>query len=107
MARLYLAGETADSPRASPLFADFTGAPPIWLTVSDTELLRDDSRRMAAQLQAAGVAVSFCETHDLPHVWPLFHNHLPEARQTLGALAEWITSLPSGQHDAPDRVIES
>jgi acetyl esterase/lipase len=107
MARLYLDGNSPSDPRASPLFADFSEAPPIWLTVSDTEILRDDSRRLAFRLRAAGVPVTLQEAHDLPHVWPLFHNHLPEARQTLGALAEWITSLPSGQHGAPDRAIES
>lgn len=97
MAELYLQGQSARHPRASPMFADFEGAPPIWLTVSDSEILRDDSRRFAARLRDAGVAVTFEEAHDLPHVWPLFQNHLPEARATLGALANWINALPPGQ----------
>lgn len=101
MARLYLQGQDAESPRASPILADFKGAPPVWLTVSDSEILRDDSRRLAARLREAGVSASLQELHDLPHVWPLFQNHLPEARQSLAALADWINAV------LPDRAGES
>ena len=93
MAGMYLAGADPDDPRASPLRADFTGAPPVWLTVGDTEILLDDTRRMEAHLRAQGVDVTCVIEHDLPHVWPLFHDLLPEARETLGKLAAWVTSL--------------
>lgn len=98
MAQLYLAGQDAEDPRVSPLFANYKGAAPVWITVGDTEMLRDDARRMVARLKADKVQVTFVEQHDLPHVWPLFHNILPEARQCLNALAEWIRpqlDLPS------------
>ena len=90
LADLYLQGHAANDPAASPLFADFTGAPPVWMTVGDTEILLDDSRRMLARLQAQGVTAKLVIAHDLPHVWPLMHNILPEARQTLASLARWI-----------------
>lgn len=86
----YLGFHPADDPRVSPLFADFTGAPPVWLTASDTEILRDDTLRMADHLRAQGSAVALTVVYDLPHVWPLFHNVLPEARATLDDLAAWI-----------------
>ena len=41
-------------------------------------------------MRSEGVQVQLVQEHDLPHVWPLFHNILPEARQTLNALAAWI-----------------
>ncbi|MET4104165.1 monoterpene epsilon-lactone hydrolase [Roseovarius sp. MBR-78] len=93
IATLYLQGAAADDPRASPLLADFTGAPPVWLVVGDTEILRDDTRRMAARLRAQGVAVAERIEGDLPHVWPIFHNILPEARASLRDVAGWIRSL--------------
>jgi len=90
MAELYLGPSAHDDPRASPLFADFKNAPPVFLTVGDTEILLDDTVRLHEKLQEQGVDV-ICEvTHDLPHVWPLFHNILPEARETLTDVAEWI-----------------
>ncbi len=94
MVQLYLAGFNPSDPKISPLYADFQGAPPVWLCASDTEILRDDSRRLVTRLEAANVQVTFCEEHDLPHVWPLFQNHLPEAQATIEALADWIKALP-------------
>ncbi|GLT11817.1 hydrolase [Sulfitobacter porphyrae] len=91
MCRMYLGNHPAEDPAVSPLFADFTGAAPVWLTVGDTEILRDDSRRMAARLREQGVDVCFTEVRDLPHVWPILHNILPEARASLRALAVWIS----------------
>lgn len=92
-AELYLADADARDGRASPLFADFAGAAPVWLTAGDTEILLDDTRRMAAHLRAQGVAVTEVIERDLPHVWPLFHTLMPEARATLDAVAAWIRRL--------------
>jgi acetyl esterase/lipase len=86
----YLRGQMANVPEVSPLFADFMGAPPFWMTVGDTEILLDDSRRMTMRLHEQGVSAQLVVAHDVPHVWPLMHNILPEARQTLDTLARWI-----------------
>ncbi|MEB8387134.1 alpha/beta hydrolase [Rhodobacteraceae bacterium KMM 6894] len=93
MAKTYLCGAAPDDPRASPLFADFTGAGPVWLTVGDTEILLDDTRRMTERLVAQGVDVTCVTERDLPHVWPLMQGMIPEARQTLTELSGWITAL--------------
>ncbi len=90
MAAAYLAGAAATDPQASPLFADFKGCPPVWIAVGDTEILLDDTRRIVPRMKAQGVSVQMHIAHDVPHVWPLFHNTLPEARQTLRQLAGWI-----------------
>jgi acetyl esterase/lipase len=90
---LYLGGAAPDDPRASPLFADFRGAPPAWLAVSDTEILLDDTRRMAVRLGHDGVDVTEVVTRDLPHVWPFFQPVLPEANATLRQLGGWISRL--------------
>jgi acetyl esterase/lipase len=95
MAHLYLQGADPKDPRASPLFAAFTGAGPVWLAAGDTEILLDDTRRMTARLRAQGVPVTETLRQDLPHVWPIFHGLLPEADETLRDLAEWIRSLSS------------
>lgn len=90
MAQMYLQGADPVQPLASPLYADFTGAGPVWLTVGDTEIMLDDSRRMAAHLRAQGVAVDITVARDLPHVWPFFWRYLPEGEATLRVLAGWI-----------------
>lgn len=97
LAQMFLAGQSPRTPSISPLYGDFVGAPPVWITVGDTEILRDDAHRFAAHCRAQGVDVTLEEREDLPHVWPLFHNILPEARETLDGLAEWIRQRPGWQ----------
>lgn len=92
MTGMYLKGAAPDDPKVSPLFADFKGAPPVWLCAGTTEILLDDTRRMTQRLRDQGVDVTETIETDLPHVWPLFHNTLPEARRTLANLAQWISS---------------
>lgn len=93
LVRMYLRDHAPDAPRVSPLFAEFGGAPPVWLCAGTTEILLDDTRRMAARLRDQRVEVTERIEENLPHVWPIFHNTLPEARHTLATLTEWITSL--------------
>jgi len=93
MEEKYLAGADPADPRASPILAGFSGAAPVWLAVGDTEILRDDTRRMTQRLRKEGVAVTEVVEHDLPHVWPLFQGLMPEANATLRDLAGWIKAL--------------
>ena len=92
-AEMYLAGADAKDSRASPLYADFTGGPPVWICAGDTEILLDDTRRMAERLKAQGVPVDLRIEHDLPHVWPYFQGLMPEAMVTLREIAGWVSSL--------------
>lgn len=85
-----LNGADPADPRISPLFARFHGAPPTLIQVARTEILRDDSRRMAAHLREHGVQVSLQEWGNLPHVWQFFPGWLPEARKALSDAAAFI-----------------
>ncbi|SFR08357.1 alpha/beta hydrolase [Poseidonocella sedimentorum] len=102
MGEMYLGDADPRDPRASPLHAGFNGAPPVWLTVGRTEILRDDTLRMAETLRAEGVEVDEIIEGDLPHVWPIFHSYLPEARATLRHLAAWIRPLATTAAPRPD-----
>ncbi len=93
MAQMYLQGADATDPRASPLFADFDGAGPVWLAAATTEILLDDAKRIADRLMMQGIDVTCVIERDLPHVWPIMHGMIPEAGQTLAELTGWITSL--------------
>lgn len=90
---MYLQGADPRAPGASPLFAGFTGAGPVVMTVSDSEILQDDARRMQARLTEQGVKAELIEAHGLPHVWPYFHPILPEARTTLRQIAARIAAV--------------
>jgi epsilon-lactone hydrolase len=92
-AAMYLAGADARDPRASPLYADLAGLPPMLLFASRHEMLRDDTLRLAERASAAGVKVQLIVRDRLPHVWPVFVTLLPEARDafvTVTAFARQI-----------------
>ncbi|MGM0632580.1 MAG: alpha/beta hydrolase fold domain-containing protein, partial [Pseudomonadota bacterium] len=86
-AKLYLAGAEEQLPLASPLYGDFTGFPPLFIMLSETEVLRDDGLRVAEKADAAGVDVQLQVWRDQPHVWPIFHPLIPEASRGIGDLA--------------------
>ncbi|MCC5985181.1 MAG: alpha/beta hydrolase [Rhodobacteraceae bacterium] len=88
-ARILQGADPAD-PRISPLFGDFTGAPPVFLQVARTEILRDDALRMAEALRAQGAEVRCDVWGNLPHVWQFFPGWLPEARRALDQVAEFL-----------------
>jgi epsilon-lactone hydrolase len=92
-AAMYLAGADARDPRASPLYANLAGLPPMLLFASSHETLRDDTLRLAERATAAGVKVELIVRDRLPHVWPVFVTLLPEARDafiTVTAFARQI-----------------
>ncbi len=87
---LYLQGADPKDPRASPLFAAFPNPPPVYLQVSRSEIVFDDSMRLADRLEQAGGRVKLDIWDDAPHVFVLFENRIREARQALKSAGRWI-----------------
>jgi acetyl esterase/lipase len=90
----YLGGTTpAIDPLASPFYADLTGLPPLLIQVSGSEVLLDDSRRVAENARRVGVTVTERIWPGLPHVWQFFAVILPEARAALREMAAFVRSV--------------
>jgi monoterpene epsilon-lactone hydrolase len=92
-AAMYLAGADARDPRASPLYGDLSGLPPMLLFASRHEILRDDTLRLAERASAAGVEVELVVRDRLPHVWPVFVTLLPEARDAFAAVKRFAERI--------------
>lgn len=92
-AAIYLNGADGRDPRASPLYADLAGLPPMLLFASRHEILRDDSVRLAERAAAAGVEVELIMRDRLPHVWPVFVTLLPEARDAFATVAAFAREI--------------
>jgi acetyl esterase/lipase len=92
-AAIYLDGADARDPRASPLYADLAGLPPMLLFASRHEILRDDTLRLADRAAAAGVKVELIVRDRLPHVWPVFVTLLPEARDAFATVAAFAREI--------------
>jgi acetyl esterase/lipase len=65
------AGDRRD-PRASPLFADLTGLPPMLIQVGSEEVLMSDSVQLAERAGFALVDVTLRIWPDMVHIWPFF-----------------------------------
>jgi acetyl esterase/lipase len=90
MAEAYLGTTDARAPLASPLFADLRGLPPLLVHVGSAEILLDDSTQFAGRARAADVNVTLDVWDDMVHVWHAFAFILPEARQALDRVGEFL-----------------
>ncbi|WP_025597801.1 alpha/beta hydrolase [Burkholderia sp. WSM2230] len=94
-AKVYLGDMRATHPYASPLYADLRGLPPLFMMAGSTEVLLDDSRRVAANACAAGVDCELEVWNKMPHVWPIFAPFIPEANRALERAAAFIRRATS------------
>jgi acetyl esterase/lipase len=90
LATAYLGGADPHEPYASPLYADLRGLPPTLIQVSGDERLLDDSVRIAERMKQAGCDVELEIWPGLPHVWHAFATILPEARQAIRRIGEFV-----------------
>ncbi len=87
---VYLAGADPAHPYASPSRGDFAGLPPLLVTVSEEECLRDDAYRVVYNARQAKVPVELLSRPDMPHVWVVFPLFLPEAREDMHTLVRFV-----------------
>lgn len=85
-----LGGHDPADPRVSPLFARYPGCPPVFMAVSQAEILRDDALRLGRRLEAEGVPVSLDLQPACPHAWPIFAGRLAEADATIRRAAAFL-----------------
>lgn len=102
--KLYLQGADPLHPYASPCRGDYRQLPPLMLTVSEEECLRDDAYAVAERARQAGVPVKLLSRPDMPHVWPILRLLLPEARKDTERLINFVqTQLRSAPVKAQNR----
>jgi epsilon-lactone hydrolase len=76
-------------PRASPLWGQHHGLPPLFLTVSASEVLLDDVTRLAASVKAAGGNAQVSTPDGLIHIWTIFP-FLDEAATSLAEIGAFV-----------------
>jgi epsilon-lactone hydrolase len=97
-APIYLGGAPATDPLASPIFGDLSNLPPLFICASSTEVLLDDSLRLAGRAKQCGVEVGLSLWEDLPHAWPvLIGFRLPEAHAAVREIADFMRHRTSAQ----------
>jgi acetyl esterase/lipase len=89
-AKLYLGDADPRSPLASPLYADPAGLPPLLIQVGSEEVLLSDSTQFAEKARLAGVDLTLENWKGMQHVWQFTASMLPEARQAVARIGEFI-----------------
>jgi len=89
-AGLYLAGQDASHPLASPIFADLSGLPPLLIHVGGEEVLLDDAIRLNKAAKKAGVDVSLEVWNGQMHVWHLMSAIVPEGKHAIEVIGTFV-----------------
>jgi monoterpene epsilon-lactone hydrolase len=87
---MYVARTNPCEPLCSPLFADLHGLPPLLIQVGSDEVFLSDSTCFAEHARAAGVDVTLEVWRGMQHVWQYSAPFVPEARQAINRIGEFI-----------------
>jgi acetyl esterase/lipase len=90
MVELYLQGKDVKDPYASPNFADLRSLPPLLIHVGRDEVLLDDAIKLDQKARADGVDSTLEIWEDMIHVWHAFHPMLPEGRDGIVRVGEFL-----------------
>ncbi|MFO7797316.1 MAG: alpha/beta hydrolase [Promethearchaeati archaeon] len=86
----YLGDVDPKNPLVSPLFGDLHGLPPIYIQVGTSEILLDDSKRIAQKLKEANVEVELDIWKDMVHVFAAFAQFAQEPKEAIEKIASFI-----------------
>jgi acetyl esterase/lipase len=86
---LYLGDADPNDPMVSPINGNFSGLPPMYIQVSDSEMLLDDSLRLARRCHTYDVEVNVDIWRKVPHVWQAFA-FLPESGEALAKAGRFL-----------------
>ena len=76
-------------PLISPIYGTFEDLPPIYVLVSDSEMLLDDSLRLARKAHMYQSEVRVDVWRKVPHVW-VSMPFLPESREGIRRIGQYL-----------------
>lgn len=91
-AEMYLNGQAAVDPLASPLYGEHKGLPPCLIITGGDEILLPESEALHQQLLSAGVNSTLYVEPGMWHVYPLYP--VPEARTAQAMLRDFLEQTP-------------
>lgn len=96
VAAYYCRPDQVRDPRVSPVNADVSGLPPVFVQVGDHEILLSDSTRIADRISAAGGRVTLKIWPDMWHVFQFFAGQMPEADRAIADIGRFIREQFAG-----------
>jgi epsilon-lactone hydrolase len=100
MSGLVLNEESPQTPAANPLYGDLSSLPPVFVTASSHETLRDDAVRFAGRAEAAGRDFTLLLEPNVQHVFQMAAGRSAVADRSLARIGEWLRA----RFDAADQA---
>lgn len=87
---MYLGDRDPKAPLASPLYGDLSELPPLMVVAGSIEILLSDSERLVENVNKSGGSASLSIWPGMPHVFPVFAARIPEGKQAVSEMAEFL-----------------
>ncbi|WP_040167517.1 alpha/beta hydrolase [Microbacterium gorillae] len=89
---LYAPDQDVKNPLISPVYADLSGLPPLYVQVGTEEVLQQDALTIVENARAAGVDVTLDIEEGMPHVHQILLWALPEAEDAVRRIGEFLAA---------------
>ena len=86
----YVGNHNPAHPLLSPLFADLSGLPPLYIQVGDDEIMLSDSTRLVEKAKQSGIEVEIEIWEKMWHVWQFFAPYMPEANRAIKKIGNFV-----------------
>ena len=83
-------GKHENRVKASPVYGDFEGLPPLCICVSQHEVVYDQSMLLAKRAKEKGVDVTVGVWKYMCHVFPLLCPFIPEGQEAFDFMCDWV-----------------
>ncbi len=91
LAKKSFGDQLSTHPDASPIFANLSTLPPVWLTAATNEVLLDDSLMLLRRMGQYGINVEAHILGGLCHLWMMWPYVLPQFDPLFASLARFMT----------------
>jgi len=90
VAAYYCREDELRNPLVSPVYADLSGLPPLYIQVGEDEILLSDSTRAAEKIKVAGGDVEIEIWPGMWHVFQAFLLQVPESKRAVKKLGRYV-----------------
>ncbi len=101
-AAFYVGDRDRKAPLASPLYADLAGLPAVLVHAGSTEILLSDAERLVDRIRETGGEAWLKVWPDMPHVFQVFAGRIPEGKEAIAELADFVRRRTQGPDTSRD-----
>ena len=105
LSRVYGGQTPRSDPMLSPVYADFSGLPPLLVQAGSTEVLLSDAVRVAEAARRAGVPVQLTVYPEMMHVFQALAYFIPEGKEAVREIGRFVHKHVGRHADRPVDVI--